>query len=256
MLRPGGLVPDCVVPLPSSGGHAVPADELERLADVPPERLLVELGDARDTRAWSDAVRAPARWIEAYGRALERIWSETSLHWRAAAAVIDRESERIGVAIARGCVPAALRLVHDTGTVSRDVWRLPGVPHELRIGDAGLILAPRLAHTRASLITAATDRELTHLSYSVARQPRPAPAALDPSTLDALLGQQRAVILRELERPQTAGRIAEALHAVPSVASHHVGALEAAGLVSRERQGRHVVVSRTSRGTAVLSLYE
>ena len=43
---------------------------------------------------------------------------------------------------------------------------------------------------------------------------------------------------------------------MPSAATHHVSALEAAGLVRRERRGRHVVVRRTARGEALLALYE
>jgi DNA-binding MarR family transcriptional regulator len=42
---------------------------------------------------------------------------------------------------------------------------------------------------------------------------------------------------------------------VPSAATHHVTALEAAGLVTRERSGRHVLVRRTARGDALLELY-
>jgi DNA-binding MarR family transcriptional regulator len=52
------------------------------------------------------------------------------------------------------------------------------------------------------------------------------------------------------------GILAKALIAVPSAATHHVGALEAAGLVSRERAGRRVIVHRTARGTRLLALYD
>ena len=78
----------------------------------------------------------------------------------------------------------------------------------------------------------------------------------ESADLDALLGAQRAKILRRLDRPATAGELAQALLAVPSAATHHVTALEAAGLVRRERRGRHVVVRRTARGEALLALYE
>jgi DNA-binding MarR family transcriptional regulator len=44
--------------------------------------------------------------------------------------------------------------------------------------------------------------------------------------------------------------------AVPSAATHHVGALETAGLVVRERDGRRVMVHRTSRGTRLVGLYD
>ena len=63
--------------------------------------------------------------------------------------------------------------------------------------------------------------------------------------LSALLGPQRALLLVALHRPLSIGSLAEALMAVPSAATHHVDALEAAGLVRRERAGRRVIVHRT-----------
>jgi DNA-binding transcriptional ArsR family regulator len=77
-----------------------------------------------------------------------------------------------------------------------------------------------------------------------------------PAGLVTLLGTQRALILRRLGHPLTAGELAEALAAGPSTASYHLSALERAGLVDRERRGRHILVRRTPRGTQLLDLYE
>jgi DNA-binding MarR family transcriptional regulator len=73
--------------------------------------------------------------------------------------------------------------------------------------------------------------------------------------LAALLGWQRARILKRLDVAQRPGQIAEALRMVPAGATHHLSRLEAAGLVIRKRRGRHVAVERTARGTALLELY-
>jgi DNA-binding transcriptional ArsR family regulator len=73
--------------------------------------------------------------------------------------------------------------------------------------------------------------------------------------LEALLGAQRARVLRLLDRPRSAGAVAKALMASPGAATHHVRKLEAAGLIARERVGRNVAVHRTPRGTALLMLY-
>ena len=56
--------------------------------------------------------------------------------------------------------------------------------------------------------------------------------------------------------PRGIGTLAQLLLAVPSAATHHVGALEAAGLVVREREGRRVTVHRTARGSRLVALYE
>jgi DNA-binding transcriptional ArsR family regulator len=76
---------------------------------------------------------------------------------------------------------------------------------------------------------------LTHIAYPLSDIWRLLDGAgPPPAGLEGLLGSQRALILRRLDRPFTAGRIAELLFAVPSAASHHIAILERAGLVARE----------------------
>ena len=64
------------------------------------------------------------------------------------------------------------------------------------------------------------------------------------------------MVLRLLDRPAHAGAIARALMVVPSAATYHVAAMERAGLVVRERDGKSVLVRRTARGNCLLALYE
>ena len=70
---------------------------------------------------------------------------------------------------------------------------------------------------------------------------------------------QRVLAIQELDLrgalTQACNQIAEALRMVPAGVTHHLGRLEAAGLVIRKRRGRHVVVERTARGTALRGLY-
>jgi DNA-binding MarR family transcriptional regulator len=89
-----------------------------------------------------------------------------------------------------------------------------------------------------------TDRAISHNSESANAE------------LEVLLGPPRAMILLLLDTPCHAGLIAEALTATPGAATYHLNALEAAGLVSRERSGRAVIVHRTQRGAALLRLYQ
>jgi DNA-binding transcriptional ArsR family regulator len=55
-----------------------------------------------------------------------------------------------------------------------------------------------------------------------------------PDAFEALLGWQRARILKGLDGAQRPGQIAEALRMVPAGATHHLSRLEAAGLVIRK----------------------
>ena len=74
--------------------------------------------------------------------------------------------------------------------------------------------------------------------------------------LVALLGVPRTLILQRLDRPMTAGGVAQALAFGPSAASHHITVLERAGLIHRKREGRRIVIYRTARGARLLALYE
>ena len=63
-------------------------------------------------------------------------------------------------------------------------------------------------------------------------------------------------MLRWLDQPTTPGRLADRLHGAPSMVTHHLRALEASGLITRRREGRHVRVGRTARGDELVALYE
>lgn len=62
------------------------------------------------------------------------------------------------------------------------------------------------------------------------------------------------MILRILNRRITMGELAELLHYSPSTLTHHCNQLVRAGLLSRERRGRQVVLRRTDVGTSLLNL--
>jgi DNA-binding transcriptional ArsR family regulator len=46
------------------------------------------------------------------------------------------------------------------------------------------------------------------------------------------------------------------LVAVPSAATHHLRILERVGFVERRREGCHMLVRRTPRGSEILELYD
>lgn len=130
------------------------------------------------------------------------------------------------------------------------------VPSRQRRRDGEIFAGSCLSHARTptTLVPPPESTEPVDLD-DIDR--RSVPVAVPPAehSLEALLGTPRATLLRVLERPASAGAIAEALHATPSVASHHIATLERAGLARRERRGRHVLVWRTRRGAALLDLY-
>lgn len=258
--RPGGFVPDCVLSFPQRRVHAID-EAFDRIAATAPEQLLAELTGEDGPGLggpWAAVAHNPEAWLKRYAAALRKIWRAIRDRWMAGAGPLEREVERVGVAAARGSALDALRPLDLGGDLHDGVWVLPAARRrKLRVADAGLVLMPMLARPCASRIRAYAGDALTHLAYPVPGAARLMGDKLPaPSSLEALLGPARTAILRQLDRPAPVGRLAESLFAVPSAATHHATALETAGLVERERQGRHVLVRRTARGTALLALYE
>jgi DNA-binding transcriptional ArsR family regulator len=224
--------------------------------------LLADLHDDGQLGTPSAAVaRAPRRWLDAYAQALERAWTALAALWARATPLLEREAERIERALSLGAFDRVLDGLHPDGRVTHDRWRIPcPTDAPVTIGDE-LLLVPMLIGPRATLVMT-ENRAVTYLAYplrgahgltsSVSRN-RSLGGSL---ALEALLGAPRAKILRSLDRARSAGQIAHALQLSPGAVTHHLTALERAGLIIREPHGRHVLAHRTTRGTTLLALYE
>jgi DNA-binding MarR family transcriptional regulator len=253
------LVPDPLLGLTEPPGETL-KDGIERMIATPVDALaeeIVECRDATGSTAWREAERNPARWLRRYVASLLRAWKGFGPVWRQAQAGLDREVERVGVATALDAQLELLDGLLPLGAVYDGRWCLRCKFAEGRkvLPDTGLVLMPLVAGERGSIIDvqASTMRCVGYPVPSMLTLDADAPPA---PALEGLLGIPRAQVLRALECPTSIGRLAEALHAVPSAATHHVSALEAAGLVTRDRSGRHVLVRRTARGEALLNLYD
>ena len=214
---------------------------------------------ARCRRPGSQVEARPERWLQAYARAIGSAGLAIEPVWRAARSLLERETERVGTAAVLGASRELLGMLHAHGRLAGDRlvlerggteparWVLPG---------EGLVLVPMLAG-RGALVSRHRGNEVTHLAYPVPGIDRLLDAPRSSrDALEGLLGPPRATILRMLDGRMIAGDLARSLAVVPSAVTHHLAALEGAGLILRERTGRHVMVSRTARGSALLALYE
>jgi DNA-binding transcriptional ArsR family regulator len=75
-----------------------------------------------------------------------------------------------------------------------------------------------------------------------------APGGQGGDALAALIGQRRARILRELDRPASTLRLAQRIQVSAGGVSDHLHVLRRAGLVTAHREGRHVIYTRTAKG--------
>jgi DNA-binding transcriptional ArsR family regulator len=71
--------------------------------------------------------------------------------------------------------------------------------------------------------------------------------------LDELLGRRRATLLRLLDRPASTLALAQRTGWSPGGVNSHLAVLRRAGLVTRRRDGREVIYSRTATGDVLSS---
>ena len=94
---------------------------------------------------------------------------------------------------------------------------------------------------------------MCYVGYPV-RQPEPSGQATANGTLALVLGPLRAAAMRALRQPLTVGELALAVQCAPTTATYHVHLLAGADLVTCERRGSSVLVSRSVRGHELVDL--
>ena len=245
------LVPSALVPFPSNGSQSL-KDALEQM--VAAGSLDAEIDECMGATAagdWRDPARDPRRWIRGFALAMTRAWAGFRPIWEARREQLAIEAERIAGAGDRARHLEVLGELVPCAHVSEGRWLLEwpvATNTRLTVPQDGLTLVPLVAGCRASIVDAD--------GVTVKLVGYPLRARRCDGSLEALLGIPRARILRELELPATNNRLAAALQTVPSAATHHVSALVAAGLVERDRSNGSLLVRRTSRGDALLALYD
>jgi DNA-binding transcriptional ArsR family regulator len=205
------------------------------------------------------ATDAPACWLRAYVDGLRRAWRAIEPVWSRAAPLLDREVERVSVAVARGAGAELIARLLPFGRIDGDALLLPG--HTTQGGPVRLrptlLLQPLIASADSAGWTGNRDGVCLAIRYPLPAVWRLFAGEAPPvARLDALLGHQRARILHALDRPARAGQLADLLQGPPSMVTHHLTALERAGLVTRERDGRHVWVHRSARGSELAAIYD
>ncbi len=260
--RPGSFSPGCLIQPSDQVPSGDVREELERIATMPIEALLDDIAFACGSSPpppWDAVARRPRRWLVLYARALGRIWRGMREPWMAAAGLIEREIERVETAAARGALLELSADFHHRAEVREGQWQMPhDEPLALSLPGDGLVITPILNGPGSARANVHDDGTLSAIHYPLpgvsqilAGQVLPPAAALE-----ALLGARRAHILRMLDRPRRAGELAEIMRTTPGGATHHLQALEMAGLLVRERDGRNVIVHRTGRGSGLIELYE
>ncbi|MEU6378842.1 winged helix-turn-helix domain-containing protein [Streptomyces sp. NPDC046909] len=258
--REYSMVPDCLTPTAPLWETDLSV-QLDRLAEVPPGLLLQELESDFDgtlPRQWQSVVDRPKAFIQAYAAILGAVWEAFGPVWARAGSLLARETERVGVAVVSNALPLVLAGLGPKIRFEGQTLYVPDPhPETFERGARRVVLVPIVSGNGASVFS--FDRsDAVWFGYPVPglnslwTAQETAPAERDPLRL--VMGALRAGILRELARPCTMGALASELNCTPATVTYHCGQLEAAGLLSRERRGQHVVARRTATGGALVNL--
>jgi DNA-binding transcriptional ArsR family regulator len=254
-------LPDFLAPKPAAGRPAeILRDQLDAVAETPLEILVANLATAAEA-----GVRPPLRVRRALddgtlarraANGLALFWRETvAPRWPELRSVLERDlADRARMLGADG-MNRVLRTLHAK-------LRWDGVT--LRIGTSGaetshaaageLVLIPSVLGW-PSLFSQVIDPANAYVCYPAARVGTAVGrdrAETRRRALDELLGESRAAVLCDLDRPRTTTQLSSRLRLAPATVSYHLGALVNAGLVLRKREGRQVLYDRTTHGDLLL----
>jgi DNA-binding transcriptional ArsR family regulator len=120
------------------------------------------------------------------------------------------------------------------------------------VGTRRLALVPMIAGRNAHMFSFELP-DVCYIGYPLP-QPRTGAQATAESGLAMILGPVRAAVLQALRQPLTVNALATAVHCAPTTATYHLHQLAKAGLITRQRSGPSVRISRTARGYELVDL--
>ncbi|MET9951819.1 winged helix-turn-helix domain-containing protein [Streptomyces sp. NPDC006339] len=238
---------------------------VQDLDETDPHLLAAEVAAYHATATppgWRRLLDDPAGFLTAYRQLVEAAWTAFAPLWKEADALIDRETERIGIAVVTGGLDGLLAGLGSSLRYETGALRLPHAcpTHLTDLGRRPLVMVPLASGPRAHMYGA--DRgDAFWIGYPVpglgrltGRRPRSPQPVGGVDALGAVLGEVRAEILRHLTHRPTVSDLARHLGVGVSTATYHCRQLAAAGLLHRERHGREVRLLPTERGTALTGL--
>ena len=262
LVRPEGYIPDFLTPPPSTP-FPYSSEEVDRVRNVPPERVREEVDRVRRQPRGSDpaleaylddprvSVASLAEALAAYHeRVIAPYWPR--LHTLLEGDVLKR-ARTLAFEGPEALFPGLHRAVsYRQGVVEIE----KGHEQDVDPDGRGILLIPvAFAWPDVYVISDAPwQPTLVYAPRGVARlweSERPAAGV----AIEAALGRGRATVLKSLTVPSTTTEVARAMAASPGTVSQHLSRLRRAGLVEPHRRGRRVYYRLSPGGESLLDLF-
>lgn len=247
-------VPDFLSPRPTTFAPRF-EDQLALVRRTPPEMVrrdmeaaLVKAAPPDDTSAATLRDDACDVLLRYWRTALEPVWPQMRL-------VLEADMTYRARQLAVGGARLLFADMHPNLTWRDGVLYIDKMigRHHVAASGRGLLLMPAVfAHKPAPPVHPDEPPGLSYPCRGVATlwTPAPAPGA---TGLSALLGTRRAELLTVLDEPLPTIELARRLKVTPSAVSQHLQILHDAGLLTRARDGRHVLYRRSPLGDQLIS---
>jgi len=251
-------IPDFLCPRPES--PLVPIDDdLDTLLATPPERVTADILDLARNLPLRPAARRiaddPVTMLPRLADTI-RTWFDAAIapHWPRMRALLEADIAYRARQLADGGPRLLFDTLHprahwaDDRLVVQDRWGL-----EVVVGGRGFAMMPSAFADRVPLLQVSSWSP-PWIAYPVRAlgtlwEGRPARPS---GTLDGILGAARSRLLALLASPSTTSDLAARTGLSPGAVSQHLTALHAAGLLTRNRQGKLVFYATTDLGSSLL----
>lgn len=239
--------------------HAEIGSELERIRATPPTQVQAEI-----MRTYPSGLAAARPFTDDPAGALAELVREMQAFWDAAlapwwtqmSAVLESEIAWRARRLVTSGPQAAFTGLHQTVHWDKDtlvVHPTGKAPADVDLAGRGLLLIPAI-FTWPKVWPRTDppwDPALVYPATGIAGVW--ATDGQDNDALEALIGQRRAQILRELDRPASTLQLAQRMQTSAGGISDHLKILRRAGLVTGRREGRQVIYTRTAKGDTLRS---
>jgi DNA-binding transcriptional ArsR family regulator len=228
---------------------------------VPPQVAERLLAHAKAIRASVDlakrALASPRETLAEFAELIERYWHATFMErWTFRVDRLQREAREDERQVARGLADFLRRLPLDVRLdPSGDGFTIDRPhDHEVTIGEGDRLVFTPSVYVMPHVRVSCERPGIVAIAYPSAHEvefvaPVPPPDHL-LTALEALADDTRLRMLRHMsDAPKTTQALSALVHAAPATVSSHLRKLEAAGLVTSDRDG-HFVVYRPERDIA------